>query len=64
MKYAIIASVLLLSACSSPSITDLEKHLRAEEDFHSHQVYIEELYTKYDPEFVDDCIFYKLECGF
>ena len=64
MKYLVL--VLLLSACgSSVYDSDLRAHLQAERDFHAHQVYLEEIYTKYDPEYIDDCLFYEnLICEF
>jgi hypothetical protein len=64
MKYLAITSAILLSACMSYD-ADLEAHLEAERDFHAHQSYLNELYTKYDPEYIDDCLYYQdLVCEF
>ena len=54
MKYTLLASALLLAACSSQDQALLD-HLEAERDFHAHQAYLEEFYTKYDSEYIDDC---------
>lgn len=66
MKYISIAAALLLSACVQPSMdSELAAHLEAERDFHAHQAYLEEIYTKYDPEYVADCLYYEdLVCEF
>lgn len=58
MKYVTIVVALILSACASHN-TDLQAHLEAERDFHSHQKYLETIYTAYDPEYVDDCFYYE-----
>ena len=60
MKYAIIACVGLLSACSNFD-APLQDHLEAERDFHAHQQYLESIYNldNYDPEYVDDCLYYE-----
>ena len=64
MKYLAIFSVVFLSACSSMG-RELRAHLKAEQDFHAHQLYLEGIYTKYDPEYVDDCLYYEeLVCEF
>jgi len=64
MKYSLLASVLLLAACSSQDQPLLD-HLEAERDFHVHQAYLEWLYTKYDAEYIDDCFYYEdLVCEF
>jgi hypothetical protein len=63
MKYIVLTAILALSACASID-ADLQAHLEAERDFHAHQQYLENLYTKYDPEYVDDCLYYALECEF
>jgi hypothetical protein len=64
MKYIVMVAVLALSACSTPS-NELADRLEAERDFHAHQNYLEEIYTKYDPEYVDDCLYYEdLVCEF
>jgi hypothetical protein len=59
MKYSFIAIIILLSACSAPMDPDLIAHLEAERDFHSHQVYLESIYSKYDLDYVDDCLYYE-----
>jgi len=61
MKYLALTSVILLSACASYD-SDLQAHLKAEQDFHAHQEYLEYIYTKYDPEYIDDCLHYEMEC--
>lgn len=64
MKYLAIAVVLLVSACATAD-AELRAHLKAEQDFHNHQAWLEELYTNYDPEYVDDCFYYEeLVCEF
>jgi len=64
MKYLVITSVVLLSACASMD-SELQRHLEAEQDFHAHQQYLEYLYTSYDPEYIDDCFYYEeLVCEF
>lgn len=64
MKYSILASAMLLAACSSQDQALLD-HLEAERDFHAHQAYLEELYTKYDSEYIADCFYYEdLVCEF
>lgn len=64
MKYTILAAALFLSACMAPD-PELEAHLEAERDFAAHQDYLESLYTQYDPEYIDDCLYYEeLVCEF
>ena len=64
MKHIAIATALLLSACESYD-AELQAHLEAERDFHAHQMYLESIYTKYDPEYIDDCLYYEeLVCEF
>lgn len=66
MKYVVILAIASLSACSSFD-RDLQDHLKAEEDFHAHQQYLESVYNldNYDPEYVDDCLYYEdLVCEF
>lgn len=58
MKYLAIVAALLLSACA-PLVSERQAQLNAEEDFHAHQVYLEGIYSKYDPEYVDDCFYYE-----
>jgi hypothetical protein len=62
MKHITIAAALLLSACASYD-AELKAHLEAERDFHAHQMYLESIYTKYDPEYIDDCLYYNMDCG-
>jgi hypothetical protein len=62
MKYVIIISLAVMTACTSYD-ADLQAHLEAEQDFHAHQMYLESIYSKYDPEYIDDCYYYNLECG-
>ena len=70
MKYLAIASVILLSACSSMD-GELQSHLEAEQDFHANQQYRQdiqnfeafrpEVYA--EPEFLADCEYYQMmEC--
>jgi hypothetical protein len=45
----------------------LQDRLEAEQDFHAHQQYLESVYNldNYDPEYVDDCLYYEeLVCEF
>lgn len=64
MKKIIIGSVFFLSACMS-SDPELQAHLEAERDFAAHQNYLESIYSQYDPEYVDDCLYYEeLVCEF
>jgi hypothetical protein len=62
MKLQVITVALLLSACAAYD-AELQAHLEAERDFHAHQVYLESIYTKYDPEYIEDCLYHELECG-
>jgi hypothetical protein len=62
MKKLILILPFALAACADPELRD---HLEAERDFHAHQMYIESIYTKYDPEYIDDCLYYEdLVCEF
>jgi hypothetical protein len=63
MKHIAITTAILLSACVSYD-AELEAHLQAEYDFHSHQSYVQNLYETHDPEYLDDCMYYygMLEC--
>jgi hypothetical protein len=64
MKALVIFAALAVSACSTYD-ADLQAHLEAERDFHSHQLYLEGIYAKYDPEYIDDCLYYEeLVCEF
>lgn len=62
MKIVLILSALALSACSSPS---LQEHLEAERDFAIQQYHMLPLEEQYDPEYIDDCLYYEdLVCEF
>lgn len=64
MKYIFLVSAVLLAACSFQDRALLD-HLEADRDFHDHQAYLEELYTKYDSEYIADCLYYEdLVCEF
>jgi len=64
MKYVAITTALLLSACASYDAV-LQEHLEAEQDFHAHQMYLESVYSNYDPEYVADCLYYEeMVCEF
>jgi hypothetical protein len=64
MKLIALAAFLALSACASYD-SELQAHLEAERDFHNHQAWLEYLYTNYDPEYIDDCLYYQdLVCDF
>jgi hypothetical protein len=63
MKYVLFAVAISLSACAVSPEAELAARLEAERDFHAHQAYIESLYTTYDPEYIDDCLYYNLDCG-
>jgi hypothetical protein len=67
MKYALILSAIVLSACAPSLDQERQAQLEAERDFHSHQAYMEERYNlnNYDPEYVADCLYYEeLVCEF
>lgn len=65
MKYIALVAAVLLSACAATIDPDLAVHLEAERDFHAHQAYLESIYTQYDPEYIDDCLYYEdLICEF
>jgi hypothetical protein len=64
MKYLVLISVALLSACADPK---LQAHLEAEADFARHQYHVQQaIEHEYDPEYVDDCYYYEeeLHCEF
>ena len=64
MKSFTILAFVFMSACA-PMLSERQAQLNAEEDFHAHQVYLEGIYSKYDPEYVDDCFYYEeLVCEF
>jgi hypothetical protein len=58
MKYAILLSVLALSACSA-MITPEQIEIRNEQDRLNHERYLQSLY---DPEYLADCEYYEMEC--
>jgi hypothetical protein len=66
MKFITLAALIAMTACATVPTYDQEltAHLEAEADFHAHQAYLERLYTQYDPEYIDDCIYYEMDCGF
>jgi len=47
MRTTAILFILSLSACESYD-GGYNAHLKAEQDFHDHQAYLEEIYTRYD----------------
>jgi hypothetical protein len=62
MKYIFLAPAVLLAACSSQNQVLFD---RVEADRGDHQAYLEELYTKYDSEYIADCFYYEdLVCEF
>lgn len=64
MKYIFLVSAVLLAACSSQNQVLFDR-IEADRDFHDHQAYLEELYTKYDSEYIADCFYYEdLVCEF
>ena len=64
MKYMIPALLILLGACANYD-SELEAQLESKRDFYAHQQYLEDLYTNYDPEYIDDCLYYEeLVCEF
>ena len=64
MKYVALITIALLSACASAD-QERQMQLQAEADFHSEQAYLDGIYSKYDPEYVDDCFYYEeLVCEF
>jgi hypothetical protein len=55
---ALIAAASGLSGCAATGIDHSE-------DRAAHDAYLESIYTKYDPEYVDDCFYYEeLVCEF
>ena len=67
LVFVFISAVFLsasLSACAQ-LVSERQAQLDAEEDFHSNQAYLESIYSKYDPEYVNDCFYYEdLICEF
>jgi hypothetical protein len=67
MKFITLAALIAMTACATAPTheQELAAHLEAEADFHAHQAYLERLYTEgFDPEYIDDCIYYEMGCGF
>lgn len=65
MKYflVIVAFAMYLSGCGSNP--NLVAHLEAEQDFARQQYHSGPVEQKYDPEYIDDCLFYQdLVCEF
>lgn len=61
MKRLTVLVICSLAACSSVD-SELADALEAERDFHAHQQYVQSMY---DPEYVDDCLYYEdLVCEF
>jgi hypothetical protein len=65
MKYIIILAMTSLASCSVYD-AELVAHLDAERDFAYHQYHGPETTgAQYDPEHLDDCLYYKeLVCEF
>lgn len=55
MKLIALIALLTVAACASPD-AELLAHLEAERDFHSHQAYLEGIYTQYDALYIDRCL--------
>jgi hypothetical protein len=69
MKYLTVFAICLLSACSTPILTniplDIQEHLEAERDFHANLTWRDQVYETYDPEYISDCLYYQdLVCEF
>lgn len=59
MKFIAVAGLLALTACVNTVTVDHEQ------DRADHSAYLESIYTKYDPEYIDDCLYYEdLVCEF
>jgi hypothetical protein len=64
MKLLSLMLLIAASACTSYE-HEIVARLEAEADFHAHQKYLEEMYTGYDLEYIDDCLTYvELVCEF
>jgi hypothetical protein len=64
MKLIALCTLFALTACAQYD-ADLQDHLAAERDFHSHQAYLAGIYSEYDAEYIDDCFAYtELVCEF
>lgn len=59
-KIAMMIVLLTMTACTMSGEVYNE-----EEDRANHEAYLESIYTKYDPEYIDDCLAYEeLVCEF
>lgn len=59
MKIIALFGLLALTACVNTASVD------PVQDRANHEAYLESIYTKYDPEYVDDCLYYEdLVCEF
>jgi hypothetical protein len=59
MKFIALAGLFALSACVNAATVD------PVQDRAAHEAYLESIYTKYDPEYIDDCLAYEeLVCEF
>lgn len=59
MKTVALFGLLVLSACVNTGSVD------PVQDRANHEAYLESIYTKYDPEYIDDCLYYEeLVCEF
>jgi hypothetical protein len=59
MKLIACAALIALTACATTQTVD------PIEDRAAHEAYLESIYTKYDPEYIDDCLAYQdLVCEF
>lgn len=59
MKLIALAALASLTACMNTVSVD------PVQDRANHEAYLESIYTKYDPEYVDDCLAYEeLVCEF
>jgi hypothetical protein len=64
MKIFAILVFVFISACAQ-LVSGRQAQLDAEEDFHSSEIYLEDIYAKYDSEYADDCFYYEdLVCEF
>lgn len=64
MKYFTVLILLATAACSNPD-RELQEHLEAERDFAIQQYHMLPLEEQYDPEYIDDCLYYEdLVCEF
>lgn len=59
MRIMFVFSALILSACSVSPDAELQAHLEAERDFAIQQYHMLPLEEQYDPEYIDDCLYYE-----